>query len=154
MGKAEERPVNPIKDILIFEKEIKKRYEQETRRRFVYFMVMLIIQCGYILYVSTKVYNILGDIKSTEIILLGGLIYRVYMQMLFSIFLTSYVFIRLLRNSSKITKTLTSQLKLLNIFFKNRKITLCPVKTPNNIKIAINIFREEEERKKSTHRKA
>lgn len=148
MKGSEDRPVNPIKDILIFEKELRRRCAHEIKRRFMYFVLMIVIQYSYVLYVGRSVYNVLLGVDVSSI-LISKVMCRTYIRMVGPIFLVSYVSIRLLRKSSKITKTLTLQLKLLNIFYKNQRISLCPIKTPNNIKIAMNIFREEEEKKKA-----
>ncbi|KAI5192738.1 hypothetical protein NEMIN01_2183 [Nematocida minor] len=149
MSLVDERPANPIKDILIFEKQLNKKYAHETKRRFVYFVLLMIILSGYILHVTREVYNVLWDIDCSDPAEMTVLLCRIYLRMLGAVLLLGYVFIRMLRKSSKITNSLTAQLKLLNIFFKNQKLNLCSIKTPNNIKVAINVFREEEQRKKT-----
>ncbi|KFG26713.1 uncharacterized protein NESG_00867 [Nematocida ausubeli] len=144
-----DRPLNPIKDILIFEKQLKNKYIHETKRRFTYFVMLMIMVCAYTLYINRQMYNILWDLYSKDSIYLTDLIFRVYLRILGAILLLGYVYVRLLRRSSKVTNSLTEQLKLLNIFFHNQKLSLCSIKTPRNIKIAINVFRSEEQKKKA-----
>ncbi|EIJ89592.1 hypothetical protein NEPAR06_1212 [Nematocida parisii] len=144
-----DRPLNPIKDILIFEKQLNNKYIHETKRRFIYFVVLMIMVCSYVLYINRKMYNILWDVYSRDSIYLTGLVFKIYLKTIGVIMLQGYVFIRLLRRSSTVTNSLTEQLKLLNIFFNNQKLSLCEIKTPRNIKIAINTFRDEEQKKKA-----
>lgn len=145
----EERPLNPIKDILIFEQQLNKKYMHETKRRFMYFVVLMVSTCAYIMYIINEMYSALWDIHSEESIPLSALVLRIYCRVVGVMLLLGYIFIRLMRRSTRITNSLTAQLKLLNIYFKNQKLNLCTIKAPKNIKTAINIFREEEQRKKA-----
>ncbi|KAH9387477.1 uncharacterized protein NEMAJ01_2373 [Nematocida major] len=150
---GEEKPLNPIKDILIFERKLNERFANETKRRFIYFVLVVTMLSAYILYIIKEVYSTLWDVYSTSPVSLSPLLFQIYFRVLGVAFLLGYVFIRLLRKSSKVIKSLTAQLKLLNINFKERKIELCAIKTPRSIKTAINVFREEEQRTSGYWRK-
>ncbi|KAI5184280.1 hypothetical protein NEHOM01_0025 [Nematocida homosporus] len=144
----DDRPPNPLKDILIFEKYLNKRYNKETRRRVLYSAILINTAIAYIYYVTKQVFDTLCELERDRPILLSAFLWRIYMKMLGIVLLLSYIFIRLFRKSSKLTQALTSQLKLLNIYFRNQKINLCRIKTPYNIKKALILFREEEQKRR------
>ncbi|KAI5172779.1 hypothetical protein NEFER03_1811 [Nematocida sp. LUAm3] len=144
----ENRPVNPIMDILIFEREIKKKYSTESKRRVFYFIILLNTIIAYILYVTKHVYDTLCEVEQNTPFPISMFLWRIYIKMLGNILLISYIFIRLFRRSSKVIQALSNQLKLLNIYIKNDKILLCQLKTPYNIRRSLDLFREEEEKRR------
>ncbi|OAG29498.1 hypothetical protein NEDG_00631 [Nematocida displodere] len=141
-------PLNPAKDILVFEKHIKRCYDMETRRRIVYFVILTSSIAVFILYVTRQIFTALWDVSLVSPVSISVLMYRIYLKMLGTIVFISYVFLRLLRRSTSITKAMTQQLKLLNIHFRNQKLFLCEIKTPQKIKQSLSIFREEEQKRR------
>lgn len=142
-----DRPNNPIRDIIVFEKHIRKKYNLETRRRIFYFVIFLNSILAYIIFIIRQVTDIICETHYVSSNSFSYFLWRIYIKMLTTVLLFTYIFIRLFRKSSKITSTLSIHLKLLNIYFKNQKIALCEIKTPYKIKQAIHLFREEEKKR-------
>lgn len=142
-------PKNPIRDILIFERRIKRSYAEEARRRIMYFVVLTTAVVAYILYVSKQIFEAGGKAHVQGGEGISVFVLRLYVRMLGTSILIFYVFIRLLRRSSKLTSSLSAQLKLLNLSLVNQKLVLCQIKTPENIRKAVRLFRSEEERRRA-----
>lgn len=143
----DERPQNPLRDILTFEKVVRKHYDYQHKRRLVYYIILVGTVFGYIVYASRRV---LDGVWETDyaLIIPKVLLYRIYVKMLGAIVLVWYVYIRLLRRSSNLTQSMDAQLKLLNMEFDGARIRLCKAKTPKNILKGLGVFRKEERRRK------
>ncbi|KAI5180441.1 hypothetical protein NEOKW01_0745 [Nematocida sp. AWRm80] len=139
---------NPIRDILTFERQLKRKYNHEVKRRLIYFVMLVNAIVAYTLYVSKKVYGILWDIEASNSAQVTLFLFKVFLKMLGCIILISFVFIKLLRASTKILCSLSEQLRLLNIYVKDNRIYLCPTKTPPVINKTLLMFREEEHKRR------
>lgn len=147
-------PGNPIKDILIFEKHMLAYYDGETRRRFVYFLVFLSLLFTFAVRGMKYAEQILwvpGEVQDLE--KLQGFMVRLYLKMLGTVFLLAYLFLRMFRKSSKLTRVLSAQLQLLNVRFEDRRISLSKIKAPAKIKQALALFRAEEEKRRKHFQK-
>jgi len=144
------KPKNPVKDILIFEKRVKRSFNYEFKRRIMYLIVAVSVSMSYVLYIAKMFINSFWRIKIAPANNVKVLILDIYVQMLVIIFIICYLFIRLLRRSRGISEALSSQLKLLNISFTGQRLSLCQIRAPENIRKALQLFREEEQRRKAS----
>lgn len=144
--RSRDKPQNPLKDILSFERALCKYYGKQQKRKFLYYGVLVGAALAYVLYLAKRFFEELRELEGGDRVS-KLLLYKVYFKMVGIIVLMWYVYIRFLRGSTARTKQINAQLRLLNLEFDGNRIGLCQEKTPKNIQKAFSCFRKEEKRR-------